>query len=405
MAENQYLVDFDLHQNELQNAVIQNLAAAPVGAKSGQIWYNTTNNYLYFYNGTTALPIGYLPIATAEVLGGVKIGLNVNVASDGTISVNDGSNTIKGLVRFATDSEATSTTAETVAINPKQLNAAIATAQIGALIYKGTWNITSATDFSGITLPVKQGWMYMVTGTGPKTIGGIEWNSGDYIVMDADVAAGGTITQVSKIDNTESSDIVRLAATQTLTNKTIDADNNTISNLETDNFKSGVIVTEVGSTGTDTSLPTEQAVREALTTLDNKTQDKVTTAVENNIATWDASGNTKDSGKAFTTTVAATGSTSDNKIPTETATRSAITNAIAAMVFTAANPSLTSTSGLCTWTVTNQIGTQNVIAIVKETSTGKEVECAKEYSASTITIKMNSTSNIAAGIYTVVVLG
>ena len=35
MAENQYLVDFDLHQNELQNAVIQNLAAAPVGAKSG----------------------------------------------------------------------------------------------------------------------------------------------------------------------------------------------------------------------------------------------------------------------------------------------------------------------------------------------------------------------------------
>ena len=405
MAENQYLVDFDLHQNELQNAVIQNLAAAPVGAKSGQIWYNTTNNYLYFYNGTTALPIGYLPIATAEVLGGVKIGLNVNVASDGTISVNDGSNTIKGLVRFATDSEATSTTAETVAINPKQLNAAIATAQIGALIYKGTWDITSATDFSGITLPVKQGWMYMVIGTGPKTIGGIEWNSGDYIVMNADVPAGGTITQVAKIDNTESSDIVRLAATQTLTNKTIDADNNTISNLETDNFKSGVIVTEVGSTGTDTSLPTEQAVREALTTLDNKTQDKVTTAVENNIATWDASGNTKDSGKAFTTIVAATGSTSDNKIPTETATRSAITNAIAAMVFTATNPSLSPSDGLCTWTVTNQIGTQNVIAIVKETSTGKEVECAKEYSAAVITIKMNSISNIVAGTYTVVVLG
>lgn len=44
----------------------------------------------------------------------------------------------------------------------------------------------------------------------------------------------------------------------------IDADSVTVSNLETDNFKSGVIVTTIGATGADDKIPTEQAVREAI---------------------------------------------------------------------------------------------------------------------------------------------
>ena len=70
------------------------------------------------------------------------------------------------------------------------------------------------------------------------TIDGITWNQGDYLLVNEDVAEGGTLTsaKVQKIDNTEASDIVRLNATQTLTNKTIDATDNTISNLATTNF-------------------------------------------------------------------------------------------------------------------------------------------------------------------------
>ena len=61
------------------------------------------------------------------------------------------------------------------------------------------------------------------------------------------------------------------SSTATLTNKSIDANGtgNSITNLETDNFATGVIVTEVGATGADTALPTEQAVREAITTATN----------------------------------------------------------------------------------------------------------------------------------------
>lgn len=64
--------------------------------------------------------------------------------------------------------------------------------------------------------------------------------------------------------------IVGTTDTQTLTNKTIDADTNPLSNLETDNFKAGAIVTTIGVTGSDAAIPTEQAVREAIDVLANR---------------------------------------------------------------------------------------------------------------------------------------
>jgi len=47
-----YLTSINLNKNELQNAVIQNLATAPTGASKGQIYYDTTTNRFNFWNGT-----------------------------------------------------------------------------------------------------------------------------------------------------------------------------------------------------------------------------------------------------------------------------------------------------------------------------------------------------------------
>lgn len=50
--------------------------------------------------------------------------------------------------------------------------------------------------------------------------------------------------------------------TKTLTNKTIDADNNTLSNIEVDNLKSGVLDTDLSSVaGTDTTLASAKAIK------------------------------------------------------------------------------------------------------------------------------------------------
>lgn len=364
MATRKYVTHVDLQQNELQNAVIQNLATAPSNPKVGQEYYNTTTNQKLIWNGTAWVDEtsqgDYTFQNGVELVSNTR---NVQVkiatgANAGNVTLTADSNGLAGNItelsvasgsadylsisnhELSANVDTTVTASSTNLVTSGAVSAAIGTALTGALIYQGTWTATSQTDYSSITLPVKKGYMYAVSGN--ATVDGVEWNSGDYLVINKDIAAGGTITSadVDKIDNTEASDIVRLNATQTLTNKTIDADNNTISDLTTSNFKSGVIVTTVGSTGSDTAIPTEQAVREAIS-----------------------------------------------------ATKATFTN-----------PILTVSGGVCTWTITTDLSPA-CLCNIKETSGGNEVYTDVIYGSGSITVKINSTADIPAGTYTAIVLG
>lgn len=53
-----YLVNLDLNQNEIQNAVIQPLATAPSNPVLGQVYFNTTSDKLYQYDGTAWVCVG-----------------------------------------------------------------------------------------------------------------------------------------------------------------------------------------------------------------------------------------------------------------------------------------------------------------------------------------------------------
>ena len=78
------------------------------------------------------------------------------------------------------------------------------------------------------------------------------------------ISNSGTVTLPTASDT-----LVGRATTDTLTNKTIDADNNTLSNIEVDNLKASAVVLEsegIGSNDNDTTIPTSAAVKDYVDT-------------------------------------------------------------------------------------------------------------------------------------------
>ena len=88
-----FLTSIDLLKNELQNAVIQPLAVAPADAVVGQIYFDTADKTLKQYDGEKWQAVGKeytLPIASQDVLGGIKVGGGLQISSEGTLSTTGG---------------------------------------------------------------------------------------------------------------------------------------------------------------------------------------------------------------------------------------------------------------------------------------------------------------------------
>ena len=83
-----------------------------------------------------------------------------------------------------------------------------------------------------------------------------------------DVELGYDSTTASKMALGEigsQSEVITANHTQTLVNKSLDIDNNTLSNVETDNLKAGVLQTDISGGVSDTNLPSSQAVKTYIT--------------------------------------------------------------------------------------------------------------------------------------------
>ena len=82
-----FLVGIDLNKNELSNAVIQNLASNPSSPVAGQIYFNTVDGEIYFYDGA-----GWVSV------------LNESEVISGTFSARPAAGT-EGRLFFATDQQ------------------------------------------------------------------------------------------------------------------------------------------------------------------------------------------------------------------------------------------------------------------------------------------------------------
>lgn len=187
-----FLTNLDLSKNQLLNAAIQNLTTAPINPVKGQLYYNTVDDHMYFFDGTEWIDFsGDIQDVqggnglSANTSGSV-ITLNVNVdgstieISGDSLQVKDGGISSTKLANFSTD------------INNNFGSTAVASAQavknyvdgvVGGLgNLEGGWNPSfgSFPIGSDPVMGTKKGDYWYSTATG--LIDGVAFNVGDMII-------------------------------------------------------------------------------------------------------------------------------------------------------------------------------------------------------------------------------
>lgn len=443
------LRDLDLNQNEIQNGVWQNLASAPATPKGGQPYFNTSTHRFMGYNGTSWVAL--------DSQGQVYTFSSPLSESGGTVTIGDASTSAKGVIEIATDTEASTGTDTTRAINAKQLatkvtaNAAITGATHTKITYDSKGLVTGGANLSASDIPnLTLSKITDVTATASElnVLDGItattaELNYTDGVTsniqtqLNNKVAANAAITAgtgtkitydakglVTSSTTLSTSDIPDISSTYvTVASK---GQANGVASLDGDGkvpssqlpsyvddvieayIVSGATALSAGwlsKTSGGSALTPETGVIYVVMTA-GKYQNKTyrwggTTYVEISSAPGQATESTAGIAEIATQAECTTGTNDTNIVtPLKMAT---YTSGMAKKA-TFNNSALTASSGVCTWTISTALS-PDCICSIREKTGGAEVLCDVTYGSGSITIKINSTSNIAANTYTATVIG
>ena len=372
--------DLDFENNEIKNVRIDNRDTVP-SAVQGGFYFNTKNKGFYFCDGVTFIPL--IRLATdEEITAGTSTAKAVSVkqlATEIEKIITDVA--LQGTPKAPTATTGTNTTQiATTAFVQQEITSAIS----GAITYRGNWNTTDATDFSGLNafLPIKRGNGFRCTGNG-CTIGGIEYRADDFIIFNQDCSANIASAMIDKYDHTLSDDVVLKDTEQSLTNKIIDALNNTISNLSISAFRVGDVVTS--ATSGNVKLITSGGVYTAV-------------ASKANLASPTFTGTPK-------APTAATG-TNTTQLATTAFVQQEIAAKTTVKIIIALNPALTVSNGKCEWTITHNLNSENLqIQIYETTGKTQVIADVQIVSATQIKITLNSTANIIAEKFKAIIMG
>ena len=149
-----FLTSLDLNQNELQNAVLHPLAAAPSNPVEGQIYYNSVTNFVFVYDGTAWVNIsGDLTelIAGEGLTGGGNSGsVTIDINTDNsTLEVN--ADTLRVKASGITSNELNSTGVTAGSYGSATEIATFTVDEDGRLTGAGTQSVSSSLSISGDT--------------------------------------------------------------------------------------------------------------------------------------------------------------------------------------------------------------------------------------------------------------
>jgi hypothetical protein len=259
-----FVTSIDLNKNELLNARIQNLSSAPSTPVTGQIYYNSTSNILFFYNGTTWIQATGDTETVQDIVGAFTVGgtgitktyddtantltfaIDTSVTADLTtaqtltnkklsdstttiVDVTDATKAIKFDVAGTTGVTSTIATAFTTA---KTLTLPDAT---DTLVGKAT---TDTLTNKTLTSPTINTPVLTLDSTTSTTEGRIAWDGTNDQLKIGDGAALRTISPDDKA--------------ATLTNKTISGSTNTLSNIANASLSNSTISGKALGTNLDT---------------------------------------------------------------------------------------------------------------------------------------------------------